>query len=273
MSNLQSRVLVALIGIPIVLFLLWFDTWTRFGMMVAFNSAAAWEWSRMVSKKIEGPTMSIASPVTTAMMCLAWITERWIPGVLLLVGCEVMAAYLLLGFSRVKIDNLFPWIMLHASAPLFLGLWGGMVITLMGSGHGFEVSSRFILVMLAMWVCDTFAYVTGRLLGKHKMAPEISPKKTWEGAFGGTLATIALVVWLGPWAFKTGLAMNVALGVLLSVAGQVGDLFESAVKRWAGSKDASNLLSGHGGVLDRLDSLYMAGPVVAVVLGVAHLGG
>jgi phosphatidate cytidylyltransferase len=122
--------------------------------------------------------------------------------------------------------------------------------------------------MIAMWTCDTFAYASGRLFGKHKLAPQISPKKTWEGAIGGTIFTVALVVWLGPWAFHTGLVANILLGVLLSISGQTGDLLESAIKRWSGTKDSSHFFPGHGGVLDRLDSLFLAGPLTVVVLEV-----
>jgi len=160
---------------------------------------------------------------------------------------------------------------LHASGPVYLGLWGGMVLTLMGEGdRTFTTSSAFIVVMSGMWFCDSFAYICGRLFGKHKMAPQISPKKTWEGAIGGTFFTIIFVAVLGPWAFHTSLAINVLLGIAFSVAGQAGDLLESALKRWAGSKDSSQVFPGHGGVLDRLDSLFLAGPLVAVILAIVR---
>jgi len=268
MNNLTVRILFALGGIPVVLFLIWFNTYTRFGMMTVLIGIGAWEWARMVSSKLDGPRMVGASPVAAAMMSIAWVIDRWVPGAVMIVGCEVLALYLFLGFLRVRIDELFPWIVLHASGPLYLGLWGGMTLKLMGTGHGFESSFPFILVMVAMWTCDTFAYIFGRLFGKHKLAPQISPKKTWEGAIGGTIFTIALIVWLGPLVFHTGLIANIFLGILLSISGQTGDLLESAIKRWAGAKDSSQVFPGHGGVLDRLDSLFLAGPLTVVVLGV-----
>jgi phosphatidate cytidylyltransferase len=268
MSNLTVRILFALGGTPVVFFLIWYNELTRFGMMIALLSIAAWEWSRMVAMKIPGPAMSVGSPVATGLLVLAWVIERWIPGILLVVGSEITLLYLLVGFSRVKIEHLFPWIIMHASGALYLGLWGGMMIKLMGEGHGFESSAQFIVVMFAMWVCDTFAYFSGRLFGKHKLAPEISPKKTWEGAIGGTIFTVAFIVGVGNWAFHTSLWTNVVLGLVLSVAGQTGDLFESVVKRWAGAKDSSQVFPGHGGVMDRLDSLFMAAPLTVVLLGV-----
>ena len=270
MSNLTVRILFALAGIPIVFFLVWFNEFSRFGMMVGLIAVGSWEWARMVSNKISGPRMTFLSPVISALTVLAWIFSAKFPPALGLAACLALGVFLTVGFRRVHIENLFPWLALHLAAPLYLAFWGGMTLQLMGEGRGFASSAPFILVMVSMWTCDTFAYFSGRLFGKHKLAPQISPKKTWEGAIGGTLFTIGLVVWLGPWAFHTGLVTNVILGIVLSVAGQAGDLFESALKRWAGAKDSSQFFPGHGGVLDRLDSLFLAGPLAVVILRVAQ---
>jgi len=214
--------------------------------------------------------MTLLSPLASLLLSVGWIALPFFAPALLIAVALVVALYVIVGFSKVGIETLFAWIALHISGPLYLALWGGMLLQLMGPGHGFNASAPFILVMFAMWTCDTFAYVFGRLFGKHKMAPEISPKKTWEGALGGTLFTIGMVALLGPWAFHTSLFVNVLLGVVLSAAGQAGDLFESALKRWSGAKDSSQVFPGHGGVLDRLDSLFLAGPLVAVVLTVVR---
>lgn len=270
MSNLTVRILFALAGIPIALFLIWFNVYTRYGMMVGLIAVGAWEWARMVSNKFDGPKMTIASPIVAALTTMAWIGIESFPQGLMLASVLILFVYLTAGFAKVSIENLFPWIAIHASAPIYLGLWGGMTLQLMGKDHGFSSSAPFILVMLAMWFCDSFAYFTGRLFGKHKMAPGISPKKTWEGAIGGTAFTVALLIFLGPWAFQTPLLTNIILGVVLSIAGQAGDLLESAIKRWAGAKDSSQVFPGHGGVLDRLDSLFLAGPLAVVILSIAR---
>lgn len=270
MSNLTVRILFALAGIPIVFFLVWFNHYTRYGMMVGLIATASWEWARMVSTKVSGPRMTFLSPVLSGLVAIAWVLSESYPPALGVAACLTLCVFLAVGFRHVPIENLFPWLALHLAAPLYLAFWGGMILQLMGEGHGFASSAPFILVMVAMWVCDTFAYFSGRLLGKHKLAPQISPKKTWEGAIGGTLFTVGFVLWLGPWAFHTGFITNLILGVVLSVAGQAGDLFESALKRWAGAKDSSQVFPGHGGVLDRLDSLFLAGPLAVVILRVAQ---
>jgi phosphatidate cytidylyltransferase len=112
--------------------------------------------------------------------------------------------------------------------------------------------------VLSVWANDSLAYFTGSLLGRHKMAPQISPNKSWEGFFGGTAATIA--VWMAaPWIPGIRLdpltAFVVGLGV--AIAAVIGDLAESRMKREAGVKDSGRSLPGHGGFLDRLDSLIL----------------
>lgn len=118
------------------------------------------------------------------------------------------------------------------------------------------------------WVGDTFAYVTGRFLGKHKLAPSISPGKSWEGTVGSIIATVLLGAWLLTWGFprlgqpEIHLLPAVILTLLANIAGQVGDLVESAIKRGAGVKDSGSSLPGHGGWLDRVDSSLFSIPVV-----------
>ncbi len=115
-------------------------------------------------------------------------------------------------------------------------------------------------MILAVWAGDTLAYVGGRLLGRHRMAPNTSPGKTWEGFAFGTAATIFVAfVALYKQHFLT-IGESIALGAALAVAAPAGDLFESMLKRDAGVKDAGSLLGGHGGMLDRLDALLFAAP-------------
>ena len=126
------------------------------------------------------------------------------------------------------------------------------------------------MVFLGAWICDTFAYFTGVLIGKHKLIPEISPKKTIEGSIGGIIFTIiGFIVY--------GLIMNsffeaqlsyvylAILGLALSVVSQVGDLIASAIKRQYSIKDFGNIFPGHGGVLDRFDSVMLSAPVLLMI--------
>jgi phosphatidate cytidylyltransferase len=110
---------------------------------------------------------------------------------------------------------------------------------------------------------DTAAYYTGRAFGRHKLAPRVSPGKTWEGAVGGMCASLALAALAHYWFFpELSLRAALPLAALMNVLGVLGDLTESALKRGAGAKDAAKILPGHGGLLDRLDSLLFNAPLL-----------
>lgn len=129
--------------------------------------------------------------------------------------------------------------------------------------NGTGVGAVVILVVFAgIWTCDSFAYFGGRAFGKHKLFERVSPKKTWEGAIsgglGGIAACVALAIALDGLLWYDGLL----IGLIAGVFGQVGDLAESHLKRACDVKDSSQLIPGHGGVLDRFDSLLFVAPVV-----------
>ena len=117
------------------------------------------------------------------------------------------------------------------------------------------------LAILGTWSCDIFAYLIGRAWGRHKFAPRISPKKTWEGAIGGFVCSFALVM-LAAWILDFDLLPIIGLAILIPLVTIAGDLAESMLKRSAGVKDTGNWIPGHGGLLDRLDSLIFVIPTV-----------
>jgi phosphatidate cytidylyltransferase len=148
---------------------------------------------------------------------------------------------------------------------------GVMYVAFLG-GHlvavrtGFEqersahLLSFFFLVIMGS---DTGAYYTGRTMGRHKLAPKVSPGKTWEGAVGGLIASLLLAVAAHYWFFpELPLKFALPLAAVMNILGVLGDLTESALKRSAGAKDAAQILPGHGGLLDRLDSLLFNAPVI-----------
>ena len=131
--------------------------------------------------------------------------------------------------------------------------------------------SLILLFLIAVELNDVFAYLAGNLFGKRKLVPETSPNKTIEGSLGAVIGTTLLMYFIGPFVFQ-GTAMDspgklVALGVLVSVTGQLGDLVISSVKRDLGIKDTGNILPGHGGILDRFDSVLLAGPAYFHFIG------
>ena len=121
-------------------------------------------------------------------------------------------------------------------------------------------------IFLNVWITDTAAMEIGKRWGKHKLAPNISPNKTVEGSIAGTLAAVILVSVYAVLVLGINIGIAIIMTLIASVLGQVGDLLESALKRWAGVKDSGKILPGHGGILDRFDSMLLSAPFVYIIL-------
>jgi phosphatidate cytidylyltransferase len=138
-------------------------------------------------------------------------------------------------------------------------------VTLRELSHGREL---VLFALFSTFACDTVAYFIGRAWGRHLMAPSISPKKTWEGAIAGFIGAIAAaaalrgLLNLGDWELPLSYSQTIVVGCLIGFFAQLGDLLESLVKRRAGAKDSGRLIPGHGGILDRIDSLVFTGAIV-----------
>ncbi len=162
-----------------------------------------------------------------------------------------------------KFEKMIPSVSATILGVLYVALLGSHLISVR---VGFDPTlsahllSFFFLVLMG---ADTGAYYTGRAIGKHKLAPKISPGKTWEGVIGGVIAALAMAAISHFWFFRElPLKWALPLAFVMTVTGILGDLTESALKRGAGAKDAANILPGHGGILDRLDSLLFNAPLI-----------
>ena len=133
--------------------------------------------------------------------------------------------------------------------------------------NGYRYTHRILLgVFILIWLNDTGAYITGISAGRHPLFRRISPKKTWEGVAGGTLVSVAAALFMDDIMGILGMSDWIIIGMVVSVFGVTGDLFESMLKRNAGVKDSGNLMPGHGGILDRIDSMLFVIPIVFVYL-------
>ena len=161
--------------------------------------------------------------------------------------------------TRRPLVEVLPAAGISASGLLLVAFPLSFAIRLHGAGREGRLLLLFALVLV--WVSDTVAYFVGRAAGKHALAPRLSPKKTWEGTVAGFLGSLIVALVFVPWVNASPVHL-VAMAALGNIAGQAGDLLESGYKRSAGSKDSGSLLPGHGGVLDRIDALILAIPVV-----------
>ena len=272
---LKTRIITAVLLFSVffsALFYLPPSGWVIFSTLTA--ALAAWEW---------GALMALGAAL------------RFLLGVTLILVCAAVAAFepaalglLEPGFNEAA-WRLGRWFYLPAAAfwLLVVPLWMRYRWLLPKSVSGLMIGMLLILptwlalvqlrqagalsllaVMAAVWLADIAAYFFGRSFGKHKLAPGISPGKTWEGAIGGGFAVIVYGFILSPKmpvVLSENYALLLVVLVLMAVISIIGDLFESLLKRQAGLKDSSNVLPGHGGVLDRIDSLTSTLPLVALV--------
>jgi phosphatidate cytidylyltransferase len=252
-SNVVSRLLVGAAGIPIVLGAVYLGGWWLFALIAVAALLALHEYW------ILAKPLAPLAPAGYIGVALALVgAER--SGVLWMIGgvmTTLALAFLLKGLSATRQAPTS-----SISATVMGSVWIGLGLAFMLLLRDIPANGRLaaFTVVLAVWAGDTFAYIGGRLLGRHRMAPTTSPGKTWEGFAFGTAATVFIAfVALYKQHFVT-IGESITLGIVLAVTAPMGDLFESMLKRDAGVKDAGALLGGHGGMLDRLDALLFAVP-------------
>jgi phosphatidate cytidylyltransferase len=223
-----------------------FRTWTGFCALAIFFMQ--WLVSAEQRYAIAGQLLLTHSPDAAASFSIE------IALMLFALGC--MAIIL---FGRQPVVDSLGALSISAAAMIFLVLPFSAVVRLEGAGH--EGRKMLLFALVLVWVGDTFAYCVGRSIGRFPMATHLSPKKTWEGAFANLAGSILVAIVAQHWlALPTG--HLIAMAVAANIAGQGGDLLESGYKRSAGVKDSGTILPGHGGMLDRIDALIFAAPIV-----------
>lgn len=248
--NLWVRLAVAAVLIPLALLLAWGGGWWWLTLVTLAAVGLFVEWLTMVGAARNQGVVAGAVALAVAGICVVIGRPDSAVGILA-VGALVVAV-----LSQARRG----WAMLgfaYAAAALFAAL-----LVRSSDATGFHA---LVFVFLVVWITDSLGYFVGRGVGGPKLWPRVSPNKTWAGALGGFFGSLAVAAALAAFGF-VGWLPALALGGLLSIASQLGDLLESAVKRRFGVKDSSQLIPGHGGLLDRLDG-FVAAIVVAALIG------
>ncbi len=251
---MRLRILTAAVGLPVLLAIVWAGGYWFAGLVAMVAALAALELARIVRAWGQSPIPLVVAPLA-ALATMPWTTSdlfydsavvAFIAGLF-----AVLAAIALLpnrGRSGSRAAVLpTPAIVLYAGATIFHATG----LSVLDEGRD------WIFLLLAItFATDTAAYAIGRTVGKRKLAPTISPRKTWEGAIGGLAGAIVTGVGVSAWLeLPVNLPEAVVVSAILGVAGQLGDLYISNLKRAAGLDDTGRILPGHGGILDRVDSI------------------
>lgn len=253
---LRQRIISALILLPIVGGVVYLGGAAFYATLLILSLLAYYEYGTLVRRlKVQ------KSVLLGALLVAALLTEAQWPGLLPL--DVLLPAFTLLGlalqvFQGNAPDSLYTWAVMLAGG-MYVGLPLGYALRLRGLPQGLLWVA---LALVGTWISDSAAYFVGCAWGKRKLAPKISPHKTWEGALAGLSGALVITLLAGPLALSLSIAQSLLLGLVLWVAATVGDLAESVIKRQVGAKDSGNLIPGHGGVLDRLDSLLFVMPAV-----------
>lgn len=267
------RIITAFVLVPLIILSVWFGTLPFFFLVMGISLLGVWEYCLMAD---EGgyPNQLILSLIGTIAILLALFIDgiprgplKMAPNTILVV---VLWVFIVLFREVIRKDDDYSMLrsITSITGVLLIALFMGHLLLIRDlrfvEGDGFRLAGRELVFFLifVVWGVDTGAWFVGKTWGRIPLAPRISPKKTWEGAVGGTL-TGCLAGWLSREVFlKFGMSVREALvfALIIGVTAQVSDLIESLMKRSFGMKDSSQLLPGHGGILDRFDGYIFAAP-------------
>jgi phosphatidate cytidylyltransferase len=236
----------------VALLLTWAGPTTFALLVLAVALLVAWEWGRIVRRDGLDAIFAVnaVAVLSAGVLALAGLTAL---GLLALAIGAILAA--LLGFDRFGRVSAFG--VLYSGVPAVSLIW-----IRSASPHGFEAA---LFILTVVWAADTGAYFIGRMVGGPKLMPAVSPNKTWSGFVGGLVASVLVALALAGVIPAASTGRMVMIALLFAVVAQAGDLMESALKRWHGVKDASSLIPGHGGFMDRVDGLIFVAVAAALI--------
>lgn len=269
MSNTTTRVIVSILFIPIIIGAAYLGSSYFFLFISIIGLISYYEFTLLVKKK-NVFTFYISGFIFNLMIYLYFYLK--LIDITLLILIITLSVFFIELFRNNGSAILNSGVILMSI--IYIGFFMGSVIGIR-EFYSFPDYSNggylIISILVSIWLCDTAAFFGGTKLGKHKLFPRVSPNKTWEGAIFGFIFAVGGML-IGKYTVLNFLSLTdvIIIGVIVGTIGQIGDLFESLLKRDAGVKDSSNLIPGHGGILDRFDSLLFVAPAVYVYLNIIY---
>ena len=251
---MKTRIITSIIGIPLVILVIWLSGWVLGLIGAAAAVIIAYEYRQMLAHR--GDLLPIWLLCGVSLVIYSLIVIFTPPGWFFILPLLVI-------IWGLTVKNKYA----YAAAGVFYIACGiGCLIALRTSS---DLYYPIIFALLVTWMSDSGAYFVGRKFGRTKLAATISPNKTVEGAIGGIIVAVLSGVIYSFFIPQLNTLVVIPVALLLAVLGQPGDLIESAIKRWAGVKDAGTILPGHGGLFDRMDSLMLVAVICYIFVGVA----
>tara|TARA_Y100001958_G_scaffold158336_1_gene155889 strand:- start:1547 stop:2371 length:825 start_codon:yes stop_codon:yes gene_type:complete len=267
----KSRVLVNVLGIPSILSIIYFGDDLKsipiYSLFVTIVSVLAiYEWHNLA--KIKNVAIKCLDFISVLLCVLIFYMQYSFEYLLLLIIMHTFIAIIAEIFK--SFSNPINDISLSLLGLIWVGCFIGSLILVRSSVDGLTLT---LMMILSIWICDTFAYVFGGSYGVRKIAPSISPNKTWFGSMAGFLGSFIVPMIIYCYFPLNGFSIidYIIFGLIFGILGQLGDLSISILKRQADIKDTSNILKGHGGILDRFDSLAFASPLFYIILYIRNL--
>ncbi|MCX7830645.1 MAG: phosphatidate cytidylyltransferase [Acidobacteria bacterium] len=257
----MKRVLTTLVLLPIFIFIVVSKQIYYFAGLTFLGAILAQvEYFKIVEKIGIKTYKTISLLWTLSFLCVALWPKSLQLEIVISAGFLILVVVVI--FSKMSMKEIFESVSMTLLGVFYIGFFLAYFIALKSQGDE-RGKDLLLLLTFTVWAGDTLAYIIGSWIGKHKLAPTISPKKSWEGAIANVLASV-LAAYISSLTFIQRIELKdaIILGILISVVGQFGDLFESVLKRAAEIKDSSNILPGHGGILDRIDSLVLTAPIL-----------
>lgn len=268
-SNMLTRAIFGAIYVAVIVCGILCGPFVFLLLLLLLSTLAVNEFLTMTKPEPMSPTASATELLLRSLDCVGaalMVVTAW-TGMLFMPGIVTFLLYLALRLIiqlYIKEGNALTSLSLSLMSQLYVALPIALMTVV------YRLSPHLLLLLfILVWVNDTFAYLSGMAFGRHKLWERISPKKTWEGFWGGALFTVLIAAVCG-WLFSSyfgglGIVSLAVTGLTVSVAGTFGDLIESLIKRTCGVKDSGHLIPGHGGILDRIDSILLVIPVSVIL--------